>query len=88
MRYLLAFLLPWLCFLTLRKPIHAIISLVLQLSIIGWPIAIVWAFYGISEHRQQLKAKRLAQAQEQQAQTAETSAQTLETTEDHSNEQH
>lgn len=63
MRYLLAFFLPWICFFSLGKPLHGVISLTLQLSIIGWPIATIWAFYGVREYHQQLKAKQLAKAQ-------------------------
>jgi hypothetical protein len=66
MRYILAILFPWLCFFSLGKPAHGIISLVLQISIIGWPIAIVWAFFGISEYRRQRKAKLAAKQQAKQ----------------------
>jgi hypothetical protein len=66
MRYILAILLPWLCFFSLGKPVHGIISLILQISIIGWPLAIVWAFFGISEYRRQQKATSMAKQQAKQ----------------------
>jgi hypothetical protein len=67
MRYILAILLPWLCFFSLGKPVHGVISLILQFSIVGWPIASVWAFFGISEYRKQRKAKSMAKRQAKQA---------------------
>ena len=43
MRYLLAILLPPLAMLTVGKPFQAILCLVLMVTLIGWPLAAVWA---------------------------------------------
>jgi uncharacterized membrane protein YqaE (UPF0057 family) len=50
MRLLIAFLLPWLTFFTIDRPITGIICLVLQLTIIGWLPATIWAVYALSQY--------------------------------------
>jgi len=43
MRYLLAILLPPVAMLTVGKPFQAILCLVLMVTLIGWPLAALWA---------------------------------------------
>lgn len=43
MRYVLAFFLPWLSLLLQGKIISGIICLILQITIIGWIPAFIWA---------------------------------------------
>jgi uncharacterized membrane protein YqaE (UPF0057 family) len=43
MRYVLAFFLPWLSLLLQGKILSGIICLLLQLTIIGWIPAFIWA---------------------------------------------
>ena len=43
MRYLLAFFFPWLSLLLQGKIISGIICLLLQITIIGWIPAFIWA---------------------------------------------
>ena len=43
MRYLLAILLPPLGMLSVGKPFHALLCLVLMVTLIGWPVAAIWA---------------------------------------------
>lgn len=43
MRYLLAILLPPLAMLTVGKPFQAALCLVLMVTLIGWPLAAIWA---------------------------------------------
>ena len=50
MRYLIALLLPWLAFFTMGKPISGLICLVLQITLIGWLPAAVWAFFVVSNY--------------------------------------
>jgi uncharacterized membrane protein YqaE (UPF0057 family) len=50
MRLLIAFLLPWLTFFTIDRAITGIICLVLQLTIIGWLPATIWAVYALSQY--------------------------------------
>jgi uncharacterized membrane protein YqaE (UPF0057 family) len=51
MRLIIALLLPWLTFFTIGRPIAGIICLVLQLTIIGWLPAAIWAVYAWSEYK-------------------------------------
>ena len=55
MRLLIAFLLPWLTFFTIGRPMTGAICLVLQLTIIGWIPATIWAVYALSQHNTERK---------------------------------
>ncbi len=48
MRYLLALFLPWLAFFSMGMIGSGIICLILQLTLIGWLPAAIWAFYAIN----------------------------------------
>ena len=48
MRYLLAFFLPWLTFFTMGMVGSGIICLILQLTVIGWLPASIWAFFAVN----------------------------------------
>ena len=50
MRLLIALLLPWLLFFTIGRPITGIICLILQITIIGWVVAAIWAVYALSQY--------------------------------------
>jgi len=62
MRYLLALFLPWLTFFTIGKPIQGIICLLLQITILGWSPASIWAFFTISDYNKQKETDRLIHA--------------------------
>ena len=47
MRYLIALIFPWLTFFTMGKPLQAILCLLLQLTLVGWLPATIWAFASI-----------------------------------------
>ena len=51
MRLILALLLPWLQFFTIGRPISGIICLILQCSVIGWPVAAIWSVYALSQYK-------------------------------------
>ncbi len=57
MRLLLALLVPWLQFFTIGKPIAGIICLILQITVIGWPIAAIWSVYALSQYKTDQKIK-------------------------------
>ena len=48
MRYVIALLLPWLSFFTMGMPISGVVCLLLQLTLIGWLPATIWAFFAIN----------------------------------------
>lgn len=49
MRLIIALLLPFLLFFTIGRPIAGIICLVLQITLIGWIPAAIWAVYALSQ---------------------------------------
>ena len=58
MRLLLALLLPWAAFFTIGRPISAIVCLLLQITVIGWIPAAIWAVYGLSQFKTDRKIKK------------------------------
>ncbi len=50
MRLLIALLLPFVLFFTIGRPIAGIICLILQLTLIGWVPAAIWAVYSLSQY--------------------------------------
>ena len=57
MRLLIAFFLPWLTFFTIGRPISGLVCLILQLTLIGWIPATIWAVYGLSQYHTDQKIK-------------------------------
>ncbi|ASQ47308.1 YqaE/Pmp3 family membrane protein [Legionella clemsonensis] len=50
MRLLLAIFLPFLVFFTIGRPLAGIICLILQITLIGWIPAALWAVYSLSQY--------------------------------------
>ena len=59
MRLILAILLPFVVFFTIGRPIQGILCLILQLTLIGWIPAAIWAVYALSQYNTD---KKIAQA--------------------------
>jgi uncharacterized membrane protein YqaE (UPF0057 family) len=57
LRLLLALLLPWLVFFTIGKPVQGVICLILQLTVIGWIPAAIWAVYALSQYNTDKKIR-------------------------------
>ena len=51
MRLLLAIFLPFLTFFTIKRPIAGVICLLLQITVIGWLPAALWAVYSLSQFK-------------------------------------
>lgn len=49
MRLLLAIFLPFVLFFTIGRPLAGIICLILQITLIGWIPAALWAVYALSQ---------------------------------------
>jgi len=49
MRLLLAIFLPFMVFFTIGRPLAGIICLILQITLIGWIPAAIWAVYALSQ---------------------------------------
>lgn len=50
MRLLIALLLPFFLFFTIGRPIAGIICLILQVTLVGWIPAAIWAVYSLSQY--------------------------------------
>lgn len=50
MRLIIAILLPFLVFFTIGRPIQGILCLLLQITLIGWIPAAIWAVYALSQY--------------------------------------
>lgn len=62
MRLLIAFIFPWMTFFTIGRPIAGIICMLLQITLIGWIPATIWAVYALSQYKTDQK---IAQALKQ-----------------------
>lgn len=51
MRLLIAFIFPWLTFFTIGRPIAGIVCLILQITMIGWIPATIWAVYALGQYK-------------------------------------
>lgn len=51
MRLILAIFLPFLVFFTIKRPISGVVCLILQLTLIGWIPAALWAVYSLSQYK-------------------------------------
>ena len=58
MRLLIALLLPWLTFFTIGRPLSGVVCLILQLSLIGWIPAAIWAVYALSQFKTDQKIEK------------------------------
>lgn len=61
MRLLIAIFLPFLLFFTIGRPIAGIICLILQISLIGWIPAALWAVYSLSQYNTDKKIRAARQ---------------------------
>ena len=58
MRLFIALVLPWLTFFTISRPFAGIICLILQITLIGWLPAAIWAVYSLSQYKTDQKIER------------------------------
>lgn len=58
MRLLLAIFLPFMVFFTIGRPIAGIICLILQVTLIGWIPAAIWAVYSLSQYKTDKKIEK------------------------------
>lgn len=61
MRLLLALLLPFSVFFTIGRPFSGLLCLVLQITLIGWIPAAIWAVYALSQYKTDKKIERVMQ---------------------------
>jgi uncharacterized membrane protein YqaE (UPF0057 family) len=58
MRLIIALILPWLTFFTIGRPMSGLICLLLQLTVIGWLPATIWAVYSLSQFKTDQKIQQ------------------------------
>ncbi|HUN01083.1 MAG: proteolipid membrane potential modulator [Halothiobacillus sp. 20-53-49] len=58
MRLLLAIFLPFVAFFTIGRPIAGILCLLLQITLIGWLPAAIWAVYSLGQYKTDRKIEK------------------------------
>jgi uncharacterized membrane protein YqaE (UPF0057 family) len=58
MRLLIALITPWLTFFTIRRPIAGVVCLLLQITLIGWLPATIWAVFALSQYKTDKKIEK------------------------------
>lgn len=58
MRLLLAIFLPFVAFFTIGRPFSGIICLILQITLIGWLPAAIWAVYSLNQYKTDKKIQK------------------------------
>lgn len=66
MLYLVAIFFPWLSFFLIGKIFQGFLCLFLQLTVIGWLPATIWALFSVSNHHADKRSKELLRALQQQ----------------------
>jgi len=51
LRLIIALLLPWLLFFTIGRPVAGLVCLALQITLVGWLPAAIWAVYSLSQYK-------------------------------------
>lgn len=57
MRLFLAIFLPFSAFFTIGRPMAGIVCMILQITIIGWVPAALWAVYSLSQYNTDKKLR-------------------------------
>jgi uncharacterized membrane protein YqaE (UPF0057 family) len=58
MRLILAIFLPFVAFFTIGRPLAGIICLILQITLIGWLPAAIWAVYALGQYKTDQKIEQ------------------------------
>ena len=58
MRLLLAIFLPWASFFTIGRPFAGLFCLLLQITLIGWIPAAIWAVYALGQYKTDKKIEK------------------------------
>ena len=63
MRLIIAIFLPFFVFFTIGRPFSGIICLILQVTVIGWLPAALWAVYALSQYNTDKKIRQASRLQ-------------------------
>lgn len=58
MRLFIALIFPWLTFFAIGRPVAGFVCLLLQVTLIGWIPATIWAVYALSQYKTDRKIER------------------------------
>ncbi|MFB6331988.1 YqaE/Pmp3 family membrane protein [Acinetobacter variabilis] len=58
MRLLVALIFPWLLFFTIGRSFAGMMCLFLQITILGWLPAAIWAVYALSQYKTDKKIRK------------------------------
>ncbi|WP_300074777.1 YqaE/Pmp3 family membrane protein [uncultured Ruegeria sp.] len=61
-RLILAILLPFVVFFNIKRPIQGFFCFFLQLSLIGWIPAAIWALYSLGQYKTDKKIEASSQS--------------------------
>jgi uncharacterized membrane protein YqaE (UPF0057 family) len=59
MRLLLAIFLPFISFFTIGRPLAGIVCLFLQITVIGWIPAAIWAVFALGQYKTDKKIEKV-----------------------------
>jgi uncharacterized membrane protein YqaE (UPF0057 family) len=62
MKYLFAIIFPPLGFISVGKPFQAILSFLLVITLLGWPIAVIWCWLVINGAHADKRTEKLIKA--------------------------
>jgi uncharacterized membrane protein YqaE (UPF0057 family) len=62
MRLLLAIFFPFIAFFTIGRPFAGIVCLILQVTLIGWIPAALWAIYALGQYKTDKKIDKALKA--------------------------
>ena len=58
MRLLITLFVPWLTFFTIGRPVAGLMCLFLQVTVIGWLPATIWAVYALTQYKTDKKIEK------------------------------
>ena len=58
MRLIISLIFPWLTFFTIGRPFAGVFCLLLQLTLIGWIPATIWAVYALGQYKTDKKIEK------------------------------
>ncbi|WP_108820451.1 YqaE/Pmp3 family membrane protein [Pseudovibrio sp. Alg231-02] len=59
MRLILTLVLPFVVFFTINRPFQGIFCLLLQITVIGWIPAAIWAVYALGQYKTDKKIRTM-----------------------------
>ena len=72
MRLILALFLPFTVFFTIGRPFAGLICLLLQITLLGWIPATIWAIYALGQYKSDKKIEKvLNQINQKQTESAD-----------------